>query len=46
MTNGGHGEDLRLVGRLKGLGNLRDETREELGWIEADLRAGNATAED
>ena len=46
MTNERHGEELGLIGRLKGLGNLRAETREELGWIEADLRAGNATAED
>ena len=46
MTNERRGEELGLIGRLKGLGNLRAETREELGWIEADLRAGNATAED
>ena len=46
MTNGRHGEELRLIARLKGLGDLRAETREELGWIEADLREGNATGED
>ena len=46
MTNGRHGEELRLIARLKGIGDLRAETREELGWIEADLREGNATGED
>lgn len=46
MTNERHGEELRLIARLKGLGDLRADTREELGWIEADLRAGNASAED
>jgi acyl-CoA thioesterase-1 len=39
-------EDFRLIAQLREVEDLRLETREELGWIEEDIRKGDASRAD
>lgn len=46
MTKVDQSEDLRLIVQLREVDELRPETREELDWIEADIRSGDASRQD
>lgn len=46
MSMAEQSEDLRLIAQLREVDDLRLETREELGWIEEDIRKGDASRED
>ena len=46
MTKSDQSEDLRLIAQLREADDLRTETREELGWIEEDIRNGDVSRQD